>query len=344
MWRSAQNTSRSGALRRQSRPGLVTSAGARERFIEVIARPRNVVVLLAFAVFFGAPALAQDAAGASEVSMSAIDAIVVGLVEGLTEYLPVSSTGHILVAQELLNLNPNDSEDVELALDTYAICIQLGAIFAVVLLYWERIRQMLDGLLGRSEEGRRVLIAVISAFIPTAIIGLALRDVVRDQLFGPPPIAAAWIIGGLGILWFTRSGLGDREGISLGEITVRHALIIGVCQAIALWPGVSRSLVTIIAALLVGLSMAAAIEFAFLLGLVTLTAATVLSGVSDGDQLVDTFGIATPLLGLVVAFVSAVAAVKWMVAWLEEKGLDIFGWYRIAAGVVLVGLIATGVV
>ena len=282
---------------------------------------------------------AARAADASE-GLSVWAAIVLGLVEGFTEYLPVSSTGHLLVTNEVLGLG--GSADTDRSLDAYAICIQAGAILAVLVLYQQRIRQMIDGLLGRSEQGRTVLIAVVAAFIPTAIIGLALKDVVRDNLFGAGPVAAAWLVGGLAILALTRTGLLARAGAELHQITLRQAVLIGVGQTIALWPGVSRSLVTIVAAVLVGMSLAAAVEFSFLLGLVTLTAATVLTAISDGSLLIETFGIVTPAVGLLVAFVAAVASVRWMVSWLQRRSLDVFGHYRVAIGIAAFVAIAAG--
>lgn len=267
-------------------------------------------------------------------------AVILGLVEGLTEYLPVSSTGHLLVTNEILGLA--QSEEAEQALDTYAICIQAGAILAVLVLYRERIRQMVDGLLGRSDEGRRVLISVIVAFIPTAIIGLLIVDWVRERLFGIGPIAAAWLVGGIGILALTRSGVMNREGRSLGELTLPQAATIGVAQAVAMWPGTSRSLITIVAAVLVGLSLAAAVEFAFLLGLVTLGAATVVTAADDGGQLIALYGWVTPAIGMVVAFLAAIVSVRWMVTWLQSRSFDVFGWYRIAIGLAAFGAMTLG--
>jgi undecaprenyl-diphosphatase len=287
---------------------------------------------------WSAPAAAQ--AGDAMEGLSVWAAVVLGLVEGLTEYLPVSSTGHLLVTNEVLGLGGTEAEDT--ALDAYAICIQAGAILAVLFLYWSRIRQMLDGLMGRSEDGRRILTAVVAAFIPTAVIGLVLKDLVRTHLFGAPPVAAAWLVGGLAILALTRSGLLERAGNELDRITVVQAGLIGLGQAVALWPGVSRSLVTIITALLVGLSLRAAVEFSFLLGLVTLSAATALTALEDGDLLLDTFGLVTPVIGLVVAFVAAVGSVRWMVAWLQERGLDVFGYYRVVIGVAAFAALARG--
>lgn len=276
----------------------------------------------------------------NSADLSALDSIILGLVEGLTEYLPVSSTGHLLVTQKILGLGGDEATD--LALETYAICIQAGAILAVLFLYWGRIRQMLDGLIGRSEEGRHVLIAVITAFIPTAIIGLVVQKPVREYLFGVWPIALSWLIGGVVILYLGRTGFMSKPGKALGEITAQNALLIGGLQTIAMWPGTSRSLTTIIAGLLIGLSLKAAVEFSFLLGLITLSAATAFEGLQNGPELVDQFGVVNPLIGLVVAFISAMAAVKWMVNWLEQKGFDIFGYYRIAIGAAAFAALGVG--
>ncbi len=269
-------------------------------------------------------------------------AVILGLVEGFTEYLPVSSTGHLLVTNKLLGIGT--TAETEAAIETYAIAIQIGAIAAVLVLYRERIMQMLAGITGKSEEGRRVLFAVAAAFTPTAIIGLSAKGFVEDNLFGVTPIATAWIIGGFGILLFTRYSKRLVEGKALDLITLRQAFIIGVCQAIALWPGTSRSLVTIIAAVLVGMSLAAAVEFSFLLGLVTLGAATALSIVTDGADLVDQFGYVNPLVGLAVAFIAAIVSIRFMVDWLQRKSFDLFGYYRILIGLGTFALIAAGTI
>ena len=318
-----------------------------------MARGGAAAVLLALVALWIVPATASprspagpavpaaDDNGGGAEGLSVVSAVVLGLVEGLTEYLPVSSTGHLLVANDALGLGGTKESDD--ALDAYAICIQAGAILAVLVLYRRRVLQMLDGLLGRSAEGRTVLIAVLAAFVPTAVIGFAFKDLVRDKLFGVGPVAAAWLVGGVVILVLERQGFLRRPGAALGQVTIRQALAIGVFQAIALWPGTSRSLVTIIGAVAVGLSLEAAVEFSFLLGLVTLGAATVLTGASDGKLMLDTFGVVTPLIGLVVAFAAAVVSVRWMVTWLQQRSFDVFGWYRLAIGVAAVGLLAAGI-
>jgi undecaprenyl-diphosphatase len=285
-------------------------------------------------------ATGQDTSEAAVDELSIWSAIILGLVEGLTEYLPVSSTGHLLVTTEILGLA--QTEEAEDALDSYAICIQAGAIFAVFVLYRERVRQMIDGLLGRSDEGRRVLLGIIVAFIPTAIIGLFVVDAVRERLFGIGPIAGAWLVGGIAILLLTRSGLMDKAGAELGSLTMGQAALIGLAQSIAMWPGTSRSLITIVAAVLVGLSLRAAVEFAFLLGLVTLSAATALTALRDGQELVDLYGWVNPVIGAVVAFFAALVSIKWMVSWLQERSFDVFGYYRIVIGVLAFGALALG--
>ena len=289
---------------------------------------RTVVVLAlsATAVLVAAAAVVQRAAGGDR--LTPLGAVVLGLVEGVTEYLPISSTGHLLVAGRLMGLGGSEAQDR--ALDTYAICIQAGAIAAVVVLYWRRLQQLGAGLLGRDDDGRRILFALLAAFVPTVAIAVILGGVVRDHLYGPGPIAAAWIAGGVVILLAPRFG---RAGaVPLSAITVGQAAVIGLAQALALWPGTSRSLVTILAATAVGLSLAAAVEFSFLLGLATLGAATAFEALQNGEDVVARFGVVTPLLGLVVAFAAAVVAVRWMVAYLESRGLELFGWYRLAIG------------
>jgi undecaprenyl-diphosphatase len=274
-------------------------------------------------------------------------AAVLGTVEGLTEYVPVSSTGHLLVVSRLLGLGETEADTS--AANTYAIAIQFGAIVAVAGLFWKRFRDMVLGLFGRSGPGRHLLVVTIIAFVPAAAVGFLFDDAIEDRLFGPWPIVGAWVVGGLLILGLERYGLiphsgerieGDHDPVM--DITYRQALIVGLAQIAALWPGTSRSLATILGALLAGVGMAAAVEFSFILGFVTLTAASLYSLAKDGGDLVDQFGVIDPLIGLVFAFLAAVVAIKWMIRYLETNSLAIFGWYRIGIAAVAVFLIATG--
>jgi undecaprenyl-diphosphatase len=281
-------------------------------------------------------------ATAARNELTTAKAVVLGVVEGITEFLPVSSTGHLTVAERLLDVGQHDpTKD---AVKHYTVIIQIGAILAVLAIFWSRIVQMIQGLLGRSEVGRRTLVALVIAFIPAAVVGVALEQPIEDKLFGPFPVAVAWLVGGVAILVFARrQRAAGAAGASLDTITTRQAAIIGLSQVLALWPGTSRSLVTIIAAVLVGLSLSAAVEFSFLLGLATLSAATLYTGAKHGSEVTDAFGVASPLVGVVVAGVAAFAAVRWMVSYLNRHDLSVFGWYRLAIGVLTMVLIATSV-
>jgi undecaprenyl-diphosphatase len=263
-------------------------------------------------------------------------ALVLGLVEGLTEYLPVSSTGHLLVAQRMMGIEETEASNA------YAIVIQAGAIAAVLGLYRQRVAQMLRGLAGRDEVGRKMVLALLVAFVPAAIAGLTVEDFVEARLFGPWPIVFAWAVGGA-LLLVISSRIHRREGASLESITLRIALIVGIAQCAALWPGTSRSLATILGGLAAGLSLVAAVEFSFLLGLITLGAATAYKSLSSGEAMLEAYGTTEIAAGFVVAWLSAVIAVKWMVAWLQRRGLAVFGWWRLTAAAVVSVLLLRGV-
>jgi undecaprenyl-diphosphatase len=266
-------------------------------------------------------------------------AAVLGVVEGITEFLPVSSTGHLTVVARLLGLD-DGGRSAELV-DSYTIAIQAGAILAVLGLYHQRVTSLVRGLRGGDPEGRAVLVALVVAFLPFAAVGFLLGDTVKDRLFGFGPVAVAWVVGGVAILAFERYRP-TRSGWPLERITPRQALIIGVAQSLALWPGVSRSLVTLLAALLVGLRLSAAVEFSFLLGAMTLGSATIYEAAGNGPELIERFGWGAPLLGLLTAFISAALAVKWLVGYLNKHDLGIFGWYRIIIGTAVLAALAVG--
>ena len=298
-----------------------------------------------------AAAVAGAAAEAGEELLSWWQAIILGIVEGVTEYLPISSTGHLLVVSRLLGLPSEEGSAGLDAVNTYAVAIQFGAILAVVGLFWKRFVSMIKGLFGRDAAGRHLLIVLVIAFLPSAILGFLFDDAIEDALFGPWPIVAAWVVGGIVILVLERSGRIPDRGqkaepgtAPLVDITYRQALIIGVAQCLALWPGTSRSLTTILAALLLGVAVPAAVEFSFLLGFATLTAASVFKMAKDGDVLIEQFGVLMPLLGVFAAFVSAVVAIKWLVSYLEHHDLKIFAWYRFAAAAITAGLLLAGTI
>ncbi|MFA5026932.1 MAG: undecaprenyl-diphosphate phosphatase [Candidatus Methylomirabilota bacterium] len=270
--------------------------------------------------------------------MTVLHAIILGLVEGITEYLPVSSTGHLILAQRAMGIPASDEANA------YAVCIQAGAIAAVLGLYAGRVGRMLTGLLGRDPEGRQMAVNLVAAVIPAGIIGLALEKRIEQYLFGLWPVVAAWAVGGLVILamdgWVDRS---RRTGRELADLSWKAGLVIGAMQTLALWPGTSRSFAAILGGLLVGLRLPAAVEFSFLLGVVTLGGATGVKALKYGPLIVARYGVVNPIIGFVVATVSAVAAVRWMVAYLNRRGLCLFGWYRLLLAAAVGSLLLAGV-
>ena len=264
-------------------------------------------------------------------------ALVLGLIEGLTEYLPVSSTGHLLIAQRALGIAPSD------AANAYAIVIQAGAIMAVLGLYRRRVGDVLLGALGRSESGRQLLSALIVAFVPAAIIGFLFDKPIERVLFGPWPIVAAWAIGGI-LLLILAPQLRARPGYPLEQLRPGAAVWVGLAQCAALWPGVSRSMATILGGVAVGLALSSAVEFSFLLGLLTLGAATAYKALSSGTLLVHTYGVLPLVVGFASAWIAALLAVRLMVDWLSRRGLGVFGWWRlIAAALVAIWLLRSPV-
>ena len=238
-------------------------------------------------------------------------------------------------------------ENRKTAADAYAICIQAGAIIAVLGLYFRRVLQMLQGLLGRDPAGLRMFINVMVGFLPAAVIGLLFNSIIKTYLFGPWPVVAAWLAGGVAILAVCSrqtNSAAQRDGYALDDLTWKMALIIGAAQCIAMWPGVSRSLVTIVGGVLVGLSLPAAVEFSFLLGVVTLGAATCYDGLKHGEVMLQTFDPYSLAIGLVFAFIAAVISIKWMVSYLNSHSLAIFGYYRVAVALIAGGLLITNVI
>jgi undecaprenyl-diphosphatase len=289
-----------------------------------------VLGLVMFGIGFGA---ARDPADPFRLFAAG----VLGIVEGLTEYLPVSSTGHLVLAQRALGIPPSAASNA------FAICIQAGAIVAILALYHQRVGAIARGFLGGDPANRRLGLAVGTAFLPAAVLGLAFGPAREEYLFGLWPIVAAWFLGGVAILVVQALPRTRAPGAPLEAVTFRMAALIGFAQCLALWPGTSRSLVTIVGGVLVGLSLKAAVEFSFLLGLVTLLAATVYKAVVSGADLLGTFGFAPLALGFFTAALAAFVAVRWLVSWISSHGLAIFGWYRVLLAAVVAALLLTGV-
>src|SRR5690606_14932798 len=266
-----------------------------------------------------------------------------GLVEGITEYLPISSTGHLILASSLLGLRTPENEE---ALATFEIAIQGGAILAVLGLYRHRVPQTWNGLMGRDPAGRRLLVNLVLAFLPAALLGPLLDDPIEAHLFRAPTVLAALLVGGLWMLWLGRRGpAGER---TVDSLDARTALLIGLFQCVAMWPGTSRSMMTIAGGVLLGLRARDAAEFSFLLVVPTLVAACVFklakNLLGDGPNLFAQLGAVPVAIGFAVAAVSAALAVHWLVGFLSRHGLAPFGWYRIALTALLAALSAAGAI
>jgi len=277
-------------------------------------------------------------------------AIILGLVEGITEYLPVSSTGHLIITSSLLGLDTDES--IKSQVDAFNIVIQGGAILAVLAMYWPSVLRMLKGLIGKDPGGFRLMLLLIVAFLPAAVLGVLLDDWIESKLFSTWPVLAALALGGVYMIALDklrkkRDGEAQEEQ-PLESLSFKSALFIGFMQCIAMWPGTSRSMMTITAGVIAGLKPARAAEFSFLLGLPTLGGACVyklaknLAG--DGPNMFEVIGIMPIAIGIIVATISAAISVKWLVGFLNKHGLAPFGWYRLVLTAVLGTLVLTGFV
>ncbi|MBX3388269.1 MAG: undecaprenyl-diphosphate phosphatase [Phycisphaeraceae bacterium] len=287
--------------------------------------------------------------------METWQAIVLGLVEGITEYLPISSTGHLIIAGDLMKL---DRPETKAAFDAFSVIVQGGAILAVLLLYLPRFVQMLMGLLGRDRAGLRIFVNIVVAFIPAAVVGVILKKTIEAWLFHLWPVVFALVFGGIymiGVELWRRSRKpmqGGVEGKAIENMKTGDALFVGLLQIFSMWPGTSRSMMTITAGYFRGLKPGAAAEFSFLLGMPTLLAATLYTLYKDHAEhkaagtknMFEVLGAKPILIGIAVAAISAFIAVRWLVGFLNKHGLVAFGIYRIIVGVLLLALALAGIV
>lgn len=260
--------------------------------------------------------------------------VVLGVVEGLTEFLPISSTGHLIIAGQLLGFGGEKTK-------VFDIVIQSGAMLAVVWEYRARFGRVLAGLT-TDPAARRFAANLVIAFMPAAFLGLAFASAIKRHLFYAVPVALAFIVGGLIILWVERSS--RRPTVeSVDDMTWKDALKVGCAQAVALIPGTSRSGATIIGGMLFGLSRRAATEFSFFLAVPTLIAA----GAYDFYKhraLLDAADLGQFGVGFVVSFVSAFFCVRWLLRYIATHDFSVFAWYRIAFGIIVLGTGYAGLV
>jgi undecaprenyl-diphosphatase len=257
-----------------------------------------------------------------------------GIVEGLTEFLPVSSTGHLILAGDLLGLRSEQAK-------VFEIVIQSAALLAVLVEYRARFLAVVKGLLTDS-SARRFSVNIVVAFLPAAVLGLAIGKYVKVYLFRPVPVALAFVIGGIVILWAERR----RHTVTVPEVDRMDwtdALKIGIAQCFALVPGTSRSGATIIGGLLFGLSRKAATEFSFFLAVPTLTAAGAYELYKE-RHLLSSADIGWFAVGALAAFVSAYLCVRWLLRYIMSHDFTGFAWYRIAFGIAVLVTAWAGVV
>ena len=263
-----------------------------------------------------------------------LQALILGIVEGLTEFLPVSSTGHLILAGDLLHFNDAKGK-------LFEIVIQSAAILAVCWEYRAKIVSVLGGL-GHDVQARRLVANLAIAFMPLAVLGLLFKKSIEAHLFGPVPVAIAFIVGAFVILWAERRQ--HRITIeTVDDIRPVDALKLGLAQACALIPGTSRSGATIIGGLLFGLSRRAATEFSFFLAIPTLLAATAYLLYRE-RALLSTDDLGLWAVGFGAAFVSAFLCVRWLLRYISSHDFTIFAWYRIAFGLVVLATWQLGLV
>ncbi len=270
--------------------------------------------------------------------MTWLDALLLGIVEGLTEFLPVSSTGHLELTNALLGHTDDASK-------TMSVVIQLGAVLAVLGYYRTTLVALAKGMLARDPEKMRLFWGLCVAFVPSAALGYLAHDKIKKLLFGPAPVAWALVVGGvvmIGVELYRKTRPSSGES-GLEKVSLRRALAVGLAQCFALWPGMSRSMTTIVGGQLSGLDTPTSAEFSFLLSIPILGAATLYDLKKDGASLfVAKDGGFVLAVGLVTAFVVSMAAVSGFLRYLKRYGLLPFGVYRVALGGLVLWLLQRG--
>lgn len=264
----------------------------------------------------------------------ALQAIIMGLVEGFTEFLPISSTGHLILAGSLIGFTGEIAK-------VFDIAIQAGAMLAVIWEYRARLGAVITGI-GHDPKAQRLVINLIVAFIPAALLGLVFSGMIKDVLFRPVPVAIAFIVGGI-VIWLVERNGKEREANariqSVDDMRVSDALKVGLAQAFSLIPGTSRSGATIIGGMLLGLSRKAATEFSFFLAIPTMLGVFVLDAWENRNA-ISADQVGTIAVGFVASFIFALIVIKTMVAFVSRRGLAPFGWWRIIVGAVGLALLS----
>ena len=267
-----------------------------------------------------------------------IKAAIMGIVEGLTEFLPISSTGHLILAGSLLGFDDDKAK-------VFDIAIQTGAIFAVILVYWQKIKDTLVAL-PTEKQAQRFALNVFIAFVPAVVLGLLFGKAIKANLFTPVVVASTFIIGGFIILWAEKRQANNPATArvhSVDALTPMDAIKVGLVQCLAMIPGTSRSGATIIGGMLMGLSRQAATEFSFFLAIPTLIGAGAYSLYKE-RALLSVADIPLFAVGLVFSFISAWLCIRWLLRYIATHSFVVFAWYRIAFGLIVLGTAWSGLV
>ncbi len=264
-----------------------------------------------------------------------LKAAIMGVVEGLTEFLPISSTGHLILAGALLGFDDAKAK-------VFDIAIQTGAIFAVILVYWQRIRSTLEQL-PSERQAQRFALNVLIGFLPAVVLGLLLGKAIKEHLFTPVVVASAFILGGFVILWAERRQQAAVRIQSVDDMGPWDALKVGLVQCMAMVPGTSRSGATIIGGMLLGLSRKAATDYSFFLAIPTLIGAGVYSLYKE-RALLSAADVPLFAVGLLFSFISAWLCVRWLLRYISHHSFVPFAWYRIGFGLVVLATSWSGLV
>ena len=260
--------------------------------------------------------------------MNVLEAVVLGIVEALTEYVPVSSTGHLILTSHLFGI-----ED-DAFTKAFEIVIQGGSILAVILFYWKLLWKHLKNLMSFEAQAVQFYLKLFVAFFPAAFVGLLFYKKIKHYLFGPLPVVVALVVGGIAMVLIERRFKTSPENDEDKEITMKGAFVVGLCQILSLWPGTSRAMTTLIGGRLVGLSAYKSAEFSFLLATPIILAATAYDLLKIGPDLFqDIEKIKLLLIGTTVSFVVSLFVIKAFLGFLKSHSLEVFGWYRIALGI-----------
>ena len=272
---------------------------------------------------------------ADSEKISTQQALAFGVVQGLTEFLPVSSTGHMILVNEYCFKNVEVSEQAQNAVNNYMVCIQLGTILTLLLFFRKDVLRIMRGVFGKDKIGFKLGWNVGLAFIPAGLSGFILDDYIQ-RFYNRTCVANALIVGGIVLLvmeFFRRRS--KRKFKDLYAMSWGTALMIGLFQIVALWPGFSRSLATIMGGICVGLNLIQAIRFSFLLGLLTSLVATGYKFLKNGSEILMLMDANTCFLGILTAFLIGTSTIYYFFKYLEKNGLSVFGYYRIFIGMLL---------